>query len=332
MHHSSSAILTLLLCLAACGSGALAAEAGLTVFRAENDQYLEIRDAGKPVLRYNFRTVPVPPTAKGKYAVARSDYVHPIWGPAGEVLTTDYSPDHPHHRGLYWAWPEVAYKGQTRDLHALQGVFARPAKILRADGGPGAATVAAASTWLWGDTEPIVDETAAFTARKLDADAGRVIDLVFTFTARVDGVTLARRGQNAYGGLNLRMSARTGQQILPHTDPAAPAKKKPRRTWAQLVGTPPGGKTPVALAILQHAGNPHYPGDWVTYPNLNWLQPTFPAKGVKHPLAKGKPLVLKFRLYVQNGKVSDEKLDALWRDLNQPPAKGEGKAKAKTGN
>jgi hypothetical protein len=331
MHYASArttrqAAALLLLCLAACAPGLVAAEGGLTVFRAANDQYLEIRDAGKPVLRYNFRTVPVPKTAKGKYAVARGDYVHPIWGPAGEVLTKDYSPDHPHHRGLYWAWPEVTYKGQTRDLHALQGVFARPVKIVLAETFEDAAVIIAASKWLWGDKEHIVDEMASISASKLDADGGRVIDLAYTFTARVDGVTLARRGQKAYGGLNLRMSARTGQQILPHTDPADTlAAKKPRRAWAQLVGTPAGGKGPVALAILQHAGNPHYPGDWVTYPNLNWLQPTFPAKGVKHPLTKGKPLVLKFRLYIQAGKVSDKKLDTLWRDLNRLPAKEKAK-------
>jgi len=304
------------LVVAAFGGPAAAAEAGLTVRRAEKDRYLDILDAGKGVLRYNFRAVPVPKTAKGKYAVARGDYVHPIWGPAGEVLTKDYSPDHPHHRGLYWAWPEVAYKGQTRDLHALQGVFARPVRILRAEGGARSATVSAASRWLWGDREPIVDETATITAHKLDADGGRAIDLTFAFAARVDGVTVARRGQTLYGGLNLRMSARAGQQILPHTDPAdAPV----RRAWAQLVGTPPGGKGPVSLAILQHAANPHYPGEWVSYPNLNWLQPTFPAKGVKHALRRGKPLVLKFRLYVQPGKAADKKLSALWRDLNRPP-------------
>ena len=31
------------------------------------------------------------------FAVARSNDVHPLYGPNGEVLTKDYSKDHPHH-------------------------------------------------------------------------------------------------------------------------------------------------------------------------------------------------------------------------------------------
>ena len=298
---------------------AASADEPLTVRRAEADRHVEILDGGKVVLRYNFRTVPVPKGVKGKYAVARSDYIHPLYGPAGEVLTKDYSPDHPHHRGLYWAWPEVYYKGKKHDLHALQGVFARPEKILRAEGGPTGATIVAASKWLWEGTEPIVREVTTIRASRR-ADGGRTIDLTFAFTALVDGVAVARRGQSAYGGFNLRFSARKNQKILPHTDPPAVS---PRRAWAQLVGVPPGGKEPVSVSILQHAANPHYPGDWVSYPNLSWLQPTFPAKGVKHPLSKAKPLVLRYRLWVQNGPADEKTLAKLWADFQRAGAEAE---------
>ena len=289
----------------------------MTVRRADNDQHLEIFDGDKCVLRYNFRNVPVPKTAKGKFAVARSDYIHPLYGPGGEVLTTDYSPDHPHHRGLYWAWPEVYYKSQKRDLHALQGVFARPDKIVIAAGGKDSATIVAKSKWVW-DKEEIVSETASITSRKTNADGLRIIDLKFEITALVEGVSLARRDQKAYGGFNMRFSARKDQEIPQHTDKTG---KKPRRAWAQIVGVPPKGKQPVTVAICQHAANPLYPGDWVTYPNLNWLQPTFPSKGVKHELIKGKPLILRFRLCIQNGKMTDEQLAKQWDDFNRPEGK-----------
>ena len=286
----------------------------MAVRRADNDQHLEIFDSGKCVLRYNFRNVPVPKTAKGKYAVARSNYIHPLYGPAGEVLTKDYPSKFPHHRGLYWAWPEVYYKSQKRDLHALQGVFARPDKIVRAEGGKDSATITAANKWLW-DKEEIVSETATITVNRAGSDGLRIIDLRFEFTALVEGVSIARRGQKAYGGFNMRFSTRKGQKILQHTDPVG---KKPRRAWAQLVGTPPEGKTPVTVAVCQHVTNPLAPGDWITFPKINWLQPTFPSKGVKYELVKGKPLVLRFRLCIQNGKMTDEQLAKQWADFNRP--------------
>jgi len=285
----------------------------MTVTRAENDQHLEIFDSGRRVLRYNFRNVPVPKTAKGRYAVARSDYIHPLCGPGGEILTKDYSPEHPHHRGLYWAWPEVFYKSQKRDLHALQGVFARPDTIVRADGGEKIAIIVTKSKWLW-DKEEIVAETAVITVHK-KADGLQAIDLKFEFTALVDGVAIARRGQKAYGGFNMRFSARKGQEITMHTDPVG---SRPRRAWAQLVGTPPGGEKPVTVAICQHVENRYAPGDWVTYPNLNWLQPTFPSKGAKHELKRGRRLVLRFRLCIANGKLSDKRMAEQWADFHKP--------------
>jgi hypothetical protein len=38
------------------------------------------------------------------YARARSDHIHPLSEPGGAVLTKDWPVDHPHHRGIYWAW------------------------------------------------------------------------------------------------------------------------------------------------------------------------------------------------------------------------------------
>lgn len=292
-----------------------APEAMLTARFDEKTKGVEIAEGDKPVLRYNFGTVPVPKGVGGKYAVARSDYIHPLYGPSGEALTEDFSRDHPHHRGLYWAWPEVAYKGEMLDLHALQGVFARPVKLRRADGGPVAATVVAESRWMWHDKEPIVAEIATIRAYA-ERDRCRVVDLEFQFTALVEGVTIHRRGQKAYGGLNLRFSSRKGQQITHFT---SPPDAKPRVCWGHIVGVPPGGTEPIGVAILQHAASPRYPGDWVQYPNLNWLQPTFPATGEKFPLSARDALVLRYRLAIRPGSASKETLTDLWTAYNHPP-------------
>ena len=210
------------------------------------------------------------------------------------------------------------YKGGKRDLHALQGVFARPAGMGPQVHGPVFAQLRAQNVWKWGDTEPIVKETAivrAFAA----GDGGRCVDFEFRFAAMVDGVSVARRGRSHYGGFNMRCSARQGQKIAFHSDPAG---SKPRRSWGQIVGTPPKGAGPVSIAIFQHAANPDYPGDWQPYPKINWLQPTFPAKGSKYALSKDKPLVLRFRLVVRRGPQGDKALADLWSAYNIVSPKG----------
>ena len=280
-----------------------------------------ITDAGKPVLAYNYQTnAPGELLAKIqpgnlKYARPRSDYIHPLYGPDGEELTRDWSVDHPHHRGIYWAWPEVDYGGQRGDLHALQRVFARPTGSCAGQSGPVFAQIEAENLWRWDDQEPIVRERATIRAWRADA-AGRCLDLEFRFTALKDGVAIARRETKLYGGLNIRLAKVQNQQILLHTDPA---EASPRQAWAQLSGSFAGSELPAALAIFQKPTNPDYPGDWVKYPELNWLQPTFPAAGTRYVLKQGQPLVLQYRLWIQPGAAAEAKLTELWATFAHPP-------------
>ena len=244
--------------------------------------------------------------ASRKYAQPRSDYIHPLFGLSGEVLTQDWSVDHPHHRGIYWAWPEVDYGTNRGDLHALQTVFARPTGRYKLQGGSDFAQVEAENNWLWEDHEPIVQELTLIRAYRSEAGKGRIIDLVFEFRALKDGVTVARRHTNAYGGLNIRLVTPQSQAIFSFTDPETAV---PRRAWSDLSGLF-GNGVPAGLTLLQSARNPDYPGDWIQYPHLAWCQPAFPAVGSRFPLRRDKPLVLSFRLWVHAGlKPADDFAD-----------------------
>jgi HEAT repeat protein len=276
---------------------ALSASAEFKIQVDEKTQKYTILDDGKPVLTYNYGIVPVPEGVTGKYAVQRSNYIHPLYGPNGEVLTADYQKDHPHHRGIYWAWPEVAYKGELRDLHALQGVFARPVRMIRQEATKDRAIIETEHVWKWGDTEEIVRENATITVQPI-LEGCRIIDFQFRLEGLKPKVTIARRQQSVYGGFNVRMSSRKDQQITKHIGTAA---QSPLESWAELVGIPPEGKEPIGVFLLQKPSNPLYPGDWVDFPNLNWLQPTFPSKGMAFTLTPGKPLDLTYRLIIRSG-------------------------------
>ncbi len=276
----------------------------------------DITDAQKPVLRYNYATVEpgaiISEVATNSriYARARSDYIHPLFGLDGETLTKDWSRDHPHHRGIYWAWPEVDWRTNRGDLHALQHVFARPTGKCKTSSGPVFAQIEAENLWKWGDTNAVVHERAVIRAYRATGD-DRMVDLEFEFTALDEPVLLARRQTLHYGGLNLRFAKVEDQQIITNT---GPAQVTPRAAWAELFGKFDGATNPSGVVILQHGVNPDYPGDWVTYPNLNWLQPTFPASGTRYELQKGRPLVLRFRLWLhRGGNSAGEKCAARWQ-------------------
>ena len=79
----------------------------MQVLRQEGGSRFEIAEEGKPVLQYNYAKVEPGDLldkvsdSNRKYAVARNDYIHPLYGPQGEILTRDWPLEHPHHRGIY---------------------------------------------------------------------------------------------------------------------------------------------------------------------------------------------------------------------------------------
>ena len=283
---------------------------------------IEIFDAGRPVLRYNYRTIEPGAvlanikTSNLKYARPRSDYIHPLYGLNGEELTRDWAVDHPHHRGIYWAWPEVEYGTNRADLHALQNIFARPTGKVKLRSGADFAQIDAENQWLWEDREPIVRELATIRAYPA-TEQGRAIDLKLRFVALKDGVTVARRKLNHYGGLNVRLLTPPAQVISIFTNPP---DARLLRAWADVSGFFAGSNALSGLMVIQHPQNLEYPGEWVQFPNLSWCQPAFPTGGTRYALRRGEPLVLLYRLWIHNGGKPDESVAAgLWDEFAAQP-------------
>jgi hypothetical protein len=294
-----------------------------------------IEEENKKILQYNYQTVYEEDVVRldyekledhlrtetdtfvtvSIYAVPRSNYIHPLYGLEGEMLTRDW-PDggHPHHRGIYWAWPEVEYGSEVGDPHALQLIFSRPTGAVNYLNGPVFAQLNAENLWMWEDTEPIVREHAVIRVYKASSSS-RVIDLTFSFIALKEGITVATRNREFYGGLNLRMQFPESQEISYFT---GEDDSKPIRAWSDLGGIFKGAESRSGLMVLQHQGNPDYPGTWIEYPELAWVQPTFPAQGTRYPLSTTEPLILRYRLIVYTGDKPDEIISSMrWDAYHQ---------------
>ena len=249
-------------------------------------------------------------TTSSIYSVPRSDYIHPLYGLEGEMLTNDW-PDggHPHHRGIFWAWPEVKYGDQLGDIYALQRVFARPTGNVSYTNGPVYAEVDAENLWMWEEKEAIVRENAVIRVYRSTPE-GRIIDLTIKLLALKDSVTLATRFTNSYGGLNIRMQTPAEQDISYFTDEVG---SLPLRAWSDFNGIFEGNKSKSGLTVLQHRENPEYPGAWRDYPDLAWVQPTFPTPETRYLLSKNEPLVLRYRLIIHSGgKLTKDTLMKSW--------------------
>ena len=303
-----------------------------------NSGQVIIHENSHKILQYNYHTIYEedvirPPNEKFEqhtrsgrdtfvtasiYAVPRSDYIHPLYGLTGEMLTRDWPVGgHPHHRAIFWAWPEVEYGRERGDIYALQRIYARPTGDITLISGPVFAQIVAENLWMWEDREPIVREHALIRIYRA-TPATRIIDLVIKLEALKDSITIATRNTDSYGGLNLRMMTPERQEISYFTDVD---DADPQRAWSDFSGIFEENKSTSGLMVLQHKDNPDYPGEWVEYPNLAWVQPTFPAPGTRYPLVRNRSLVLRYRLVVHKGGKPDEEISAKsWDAFHHPSA------------
>ncbi len=295
-------------------------------------QAVEVAEGDMPVLRYNHGTVPPPAEIvehfekkqKPPFFYARGDYIHPVYGPDGEELTDDYSMNHPHHRGICWAWPVVRWRGESRDIWAVRvlatepgGVWARPVSIDRVESGPVVALIEAQSVWKWGDRDSIVREDVAIRAFG-KRDRCRFVDVEVRLVALVDELSLGGRPHAGYGGFTFRTFPEFDQRKIDmHIDPAASST---RRAWFHLTGNFPGGRGAAGVALLEHVTNPDYPScpdpqnaDRIAgkYPKWRTVQPAWPGDR-EVALAKGEPLVLKHRLWIHSGLSNEKALSDVW--------------------
>lgn len=149
-----------------------------------------------------------------------------------------------------------------------------------------------------------------------DAESGQCVILTITLTARVDGVTIARRGTGQYGGLNTRLGTAKALAISHHIDAEGAS---PRTAWHRATGTWGDSPQAASVTIFEQTANSGYPADHIEFPDLAWLQPTFPRAGHRHALKKGEPLVLQYRYLIGSAAATAEKdLQEEWRSFNNP--------------
>jgi hypothetical protein len=76
---------------------------------------LTISASGRKVLTFQGGPGELP-GADIKPICRRGGYIHPVFTPAGRIVTDDYPPDHFHHQGIWFAWTKTEFEGRHPDF------------------------------------------------------------------------------------------------------------------------------------------------------------------------------------------------------------------------
>jgi len=268
-------------------------------FRDLDGRSLELSENGRPVFVYNYGLILKPGNPEKS---ARSTYLHPVYLPDGRLITDDFNPDHPHHRGISWMWPVVVVDGETYDLWTLGGIRQRFVRWTARETRRDSALLAVENGWYIGERK-VVNENVEIRVEPAREGACR-LHFTLRFEAAKEPVDIAGTPdqKKGFGGFCFRFAPRDGGQkkTVIRTDKGVAEKDGILEVhpWAQLEGSfqgqAGGGR------VEDDPSNPGYPNGWLMRHGFGFLNVSYP--GLKpHRLAPGKPLVLRYRVTLYAG-------------------------------
>jgi len=246
---------------------------------------------------------------------------HPVNTPSGVTVTAIAPDDHPHHRGIFFAWhdaefrtPEVVkvdYWGWG-SLAPREGrvVQARDVKLVSADDKQ--AWVAIHNEWLV-DGKKMGDEF--INAKVTERDTVYVIDLEYRIAPLFEFVA----HKNAFGGFDVQCrkdgeayySSFYGRTTWANPHFQRPESNLPDLPWYDFTINLKEKRRAVGVAVINHPGNG--PTTWHLIPNLYMLNPVITHAGPVI-IRPESPLTLRYRVVVHDNppptwviqKLSDE--------------------------
>ncbi len=304
--------------LCACGGGRAAGEAeeprsAIQVTRqAEGYLFEELfEEDARPVLFYRL----APKSLNGEYE--RSNYIHPLYGLDGEVLTEDFPDDHLHHRGVFWTWHQVL----VGDVRAGDPWLAKDfswdvqESAALADGDGVRVRLHWKSPDFRGGAEAILEETTTVRVHRAE-DGMRKIDFDIRLTPLQDDFRLGgSEDDKGYGGFSLRVKMLPDLTFAAANGPVAAGRNAvDAGAWMDFSGTF-GAGAKSGVAVLVHPSSSGYPQPWIirALPMKSMQNPVWPGRGPT-PLAKGEEVVLRYRLVLHRGGADAAPLADLWNE------------------
>ena len=81
---------------------------------AQDEKGILVTNSGKPVFYYHIAEAVPPADSSALYR--RSGFIHPLYSPAGKVLTDDFPAGHAHQHAIFMAWASTSFKGVSVDF------------------------------------------------------------------------------------------------------------------------------------------------------------------------------------------------------------------------
>jgi hypothetical protein len=284
-------------------------DAGVAISFQETDQGVSVREGDSHVFFFQRK----PKEIQGEYS--RCNYIHPLYGLNGEILTENFPEDHLHHRGIFWAWHQL-YAGKKRlaDGWDLSDFVTDVEDITYGtlDNGTGELFIRTfwkSPNWLDGESNmtAFLEEKTRIVIRKT-VDHVRTIDFDIVLVPLIDGFRIGgSEDEKGYGGFSTRIKMPDDLRFIGIAGAVEPKRVQVKAgPWLLFNGTYGEDGQKGGIGIMSHPGNPGHPQAWILRAKRSMQNIVYPGADAVE-LDKNRSLRLQYRLLVFEG--SYESLD-----------------------
>jgi len=274
---------------------------------------------------FDFRLRPELPEPGIKDAFKRAGYMHPVYTPAGQIVTDDYPSDHPHQHGIMFAWTKTEFEGRHPDFWNM---------------GSGSGAVefdGIGSSW----SGPV---HAGFTARfrYVDLSAPKPVNaLNELWSVQTYALRFGQKPYTMFDVISTQQTAGTSPLLLPDyryggiavrghrnwrekenvTFLTSEGKDRiagddTRARWCSIFGKV--DRAVAGIAAFGHPDNFRAPQPLRIHPDDPYFNFS-PSKLGDWRIDPGKPYVSRYRFVAFDGPADRAELDRLWNDYANPP-------------
>ncbi len=297
----------------------------------DTQEAINFNIADKNVLAYHYALTPMPEGVSDLYS--RGGYIHPLWSPAGEVLTRIQPPDHYHHYGIWNPWTKTEFEGKEVDFwNLIEGqatvlVKEEPVAI----GGPVYGNLTAFHDHVVKkDSLRTADKVALnekWEIRVWNADSQQkiwLVDITSTLTCASESPLTIK--EYSYQGFSLRANKDWNDStstLLTSEGKNKSDANGTRARWLDIKGPAKVGTS--GIEFMTHPNNFNFPEQLRIWPvgmnegKENVFVNFNPAQDRDWELKPGKEYTLNYRMMIYDGVIDSKEAESYWNDYAYPP-------------
>ena len=274
----------------------------------ENADQIKLYDGGRHIFSFQKTTI----SQNGDFF--RANYIHPLNDFQGSMLTEDFPPDHPHHRGVFWAWHQLYLDGESvADLWECRNVIWK-VKDVHHQVWNDRATMSASVDWIIGENNrKVLNEKVSLTYHH--AQGFYTLDFEINLRSQSDGLELGGSvDEKGYGGFSPRLNLSDQVDFFGAHGKVVPQNDMVQAgNWVAIRGI---GVNNVTLAIMYHPLSSASLQGWILRSKGSMQNAAWPGRE-RVVMNKGDKEDMKVRMVVFEESATQEVVQQIFEEYVQ---------------